>query len=216
MEGAHDDARRDAVDADVVADEFLGQGARQVVDEGLGTGVDAGPRAAAVVRRDGAGVDDVAVSLFAEVGHGSAARHDHRAGVEPHDGIEQVVGEIGGEGPVDEAAGVVDEDVEAAQPVDGFGDEPLDVGGLRNVGMEEFGGSAFGPDVGDDGFTGLLAGVVLDADDRTAMAERPGGGGADSGRGTAHQYLLPLEIIEVMHGSFSWSSVAGSRRRRSP
>ena len=77
-------------------------------------------------------------------------------------------------------AGVVDENVETAEVLDGRVDDALGFGGLGDVAADGDGLATGGGDGGDDGFGAGLAGGVVDDDGCAFGGERLGDGGADT------------------------------------
>ena len=77
-------------------------------------------------------------------------------------------------------AGVVDEDVEPAERLLRLGEQALDVGLLRHVGLDGDGLAALAGDLGDDAVGPFLAGGVVDDDGRPLGRQVPGDGGADA------------------------------------
>ena len=77
-------------------------------------------------------------------------------------------------------AGVVDEDVEAAEVLDGGVDDALGFGGLGDVATDGDGLATGGGDGDDDGVRAGLAGGVVDDDGGAFGGERFGDGGSDT------------------------------------
>ena len=77
-------------------------------------------------------------------------------------------------------AGVVDQDVELAERLFGFGEESLDFGRFGDVGLHGDGLAAFFVDVGDDAVRAFLAGAVVDDDGRAFGGQLFGDRGADA------------------------------------
>src|SRR5204863_5315694 len=101
-------------------------------------------------------------------------------------------------------AGVVDEDVHAAETADGFVDEPLRLGRLADVGAEreDAGAAAQGP----DGF--LQLGVVprADRDLHAALKKRPRDRQPDPFRTARDNADHPVSII---HEGGTWTARGG-------
>ena len=77
-------------------------------------------------------------------------------------------------------AGVVDEDVEPAEGLFGFGEETVDVGLFGDVALDGDGFAALGGDFGDDFVRAGLAGGVIDDDGGAFGARCFGDGSADA------------------------------------
>ena len=85
-------------------------------------------------------------------------------------------------GAPDQAAGVVDQDVDPAEAGERVGDDALDVGALGDVAADQQRFAARRLDLARDCFRGFLAGVVVNHDLAALRRERARGGGADAGR----------------------------------
>jgi len=111
---------------------------------------------------DGGDVDDGGAAgsgerdLLAEVREGGPGGVEGGEEIDLHGALEDVEG-LGFDGAYVDDAGVVDEDVDAAEAGDGFVDEALRFFGLGEVGGDEV--KVFGTEVGvlgEEGFLGLL------------------------------------------------------------
>src|SRR4029077_1921058 len=76
-------------------------------------------------------------------------------------------------------AGVVDEDIELAVGLLGFGEQPIDVGWLGNVGLHRNGFAARAGYFGYDAISVFLAGGIIDDHRRAFARELLRDGGAD-------------------------------------
>src|SRR5260221_1088443 len=140
-----DHAGGDGVDADLLRAKFVGEDASDGVDRALGSGVDR-----AVGRRQaadgGADVDDA--GAFAQVLDGSLRGEQETEDVDVEDLVVVIFCEgFDGQELVD--AGVVDQDVEVAEVLDGCVDEALSLSGLGHVAMDGDGFATGGRDGGD-------------------------------------------------------------------
>ena len=116
MERRRDDAGRDCIDTDLVLDEFLGETMRDGADEALRSGVERCPGPAAVARGNRSYIDDgSATALFAHVLRGGAGADHGRAHIQVDDLIEQFVGDGFDRRALHQAAGIVDQHIDAAE-----------------------------------------------------------------------------------------------------
>ena len=150
------------VDGDADGAELHGEIAHEHAHAALGRAV-AGEIREDHVLVDGRNVDDAA-RLFGVYELLTKALGEEEAGFEVGVEDEIVVG-LGGlkEGRVALDAGVVDEDVAAAELSVGLFDEVLDVGGLGDVGLEDDAFAACGFDFGADSLGSV--GVAEEVDD---------------------------------------------------
>ena len=124
-----------------------------------------------------ADVDDA--GAFTEVFHGSLRGEQETEDVHVEDLVVVLFGEgIDGEELLD--AGVVDEDVEVAEVLDGCVDEALSLSGLRDIATDGDGFATGGCDGGDHIVRTSLAGGVVDDDGGALRGERFGDGGSDT------------------------------------
>ena len=179
--------------------ELLGEHAGDGIDRALGAGVDR-----AVRRRhaadDGADVDDA--GAFAEVLDRGLRGEQEAEDVDVEHLVEVFFGDgLDGRELVD--AGVVDEDVEAAEVLDGGVDDALGLGGLGDVAADGDGLAAGGGDGGDDGVGAGLAGGVVDDDGGAFGGERFGDGGADALGCAGDDCDFACELAHNCYPSFS-------------
>lgn len=175
--GALDEAGRDGVDRDAGAPELLGQALGEAAHTGLGRRVGHRAGAAAVVGGQRGHRDDAVGRRLLQVGDGGAHGAERGRQIGGDDLVEVVVGHLGDGGPADQMARVADQDVQAAEEAGRLLDEPVHVGGHRDIGLEGLGPAAQRLDRGDR-LRGLVGGgVVVDGDVRgqasasaTAMA----------------------------------------------
>ncbi len=113
----HDGAGKDGVDADVVLAELVGEGAGEADDGGLGGDID-GHAGIGDEPGDGAEVEDGGDAGLLQCGKRGLGEEELMAKVDGHQGIPELRCDFGG-GVATVVAGVVDEDVETAEGIDG-------------------------------------------------------------------------------------------------
>jgi hypothetical protein len=176
-------AGADGVDRDAAGAEFFGGDGGHLLDGHLAGGVNA-------VAGDGraleGGGDVHDATAGAEAAGGLAQCEEGAAEVGVEDGAELLVSELG-DWLADGAAGVVDDDVEAAEGLFGLGEKPGDVGGFADIGLDGEGLAAGGGDAGDDLRGGGGVARVVDDDGRAFGGEAGGDGGADAAGGTGDE-----------------------------
>ena len=197
VEGRQHHTRSDDVGADAVGGIVLRQCPVEGVEEGLGAGIDACPRPAAVVGGHRTGGDDVAVLLRHEMRQGGLAGHHHRAAVEVDHLAEQVVVDLLRRRPAHQPAGVVDEDVEPVQRIDRFVHQAGHRLAVGHVGTDGKGDAAGRGDLLHHLVGGGTAGVVVHGNAGAAFGEPLGDGGTDAGGCTGHQHFLAGKIVQV-------------------
>ena len=142
-----------------------------------------------------ADVDDVA-ALFEQMGHGGPGAADQGDQVQFHQ-VAELLGRGVEQLAAHGAAGVVDQDVEPAESLEGLGEEAIDVFLLRDVGMDAEDVMAGGLHFGG----GLFDGVGLQADD----GEFGAGGGeaigddaaqAAGAAGDENDFVLPVIHVQ--------------------
>ncbi len=208
-------ARADRVGADADARQTAGGGQGQRGDAGLGGGVVGLPRRAAEERLGG-GVDDAAVDrragllrLAAPVRRRVAAQQEVAAQVDRDHGVPLLVGHVE-EHPVTRHAGVVDDDVEPAVPVDGGGDHRVGGRPLADVAGHDRGLAAAAADL----LRRLVAraGQVVDDDPGAGVGEGQRLGATQPGSGAGDDRDLAVEA--GAHSSSSTSADGGPRAGR--
>jgi len=95
---------------------------------------------------------------------------------------------------VDERAGVVYEDIEAARPRDEVLDHSVHLFFVAHVGAEQ-GAVAVGLDLLQRLFAAFLRGEIVNADEAALLGEHHGGRGADAAAGAGDQDLFAFEIF---------------------
>ena len=175
-----DHARVDRIDANLARAKLLGQRLGDRIDGRLGAAIDRGGGDRRM-GHDRADVDDRAAGR-AEMLGGFLRSQDQAEHVEIELLVEVLGRDVFERGKLIDAR-VVDEDVELVELVLRFGEQPLDVGRVGDVGLNGHRLAAILRDLADDAVGGFLAGGVVDDDGRAFGREMPGDGCADSLRG---------------------------------
>ena len=198
--GGGEVAGRDGVDLDAFGGPLVGEGLGELGDAAFGGGV-GGDADAALEGEQGGDVDDLAGG-----GGAGGAAGDHVAGGELREledagevDLEDVLpvverGVFGGVAA--DGAGVVDEDVAAAEGGEELVEEVRGAGGGGEVGGEGDGFAAGGVDGGGGGFGG--AAVAVAGDGGAGLGEGEGDGGAEAARraGDEGDFVVETEAVE--------------------
>src|SRR5262245_53894278 len=197
IERRGDIAGRERIDVDVMAAELDGQRLGEVDHTALrgAVGRTIRPRAGPEDRRD---VDDLAVSLAAELGKHAAHQEERTFEVEVELFVPNFLRRLFHRHGA-EHTGIVHHDVHRPVGLDHASDQTLDLLDLGTIGLERLCLAAAGPDVGDDLVGLVLAlGIVhrdLGAFPGVALGDRL----ADALRGTGHDRHLVLESHRSPH-----------------
>src|SRR2546428_3228716 len=175
-------ARADGVHVDVVLGELERRQARHADDGALAAGVDRVRGAGEPLACDGGDVHDHAAAPGDHLARDALQAEEDALAVDPHDAVPVLFGEIHDVGAARDA-GVVDEDIDLAEGVDGLADHPVDALEVADVGPE---GQALAAERAD-GVGRRLGGPLLEVDRydvRAALRQGQRRRAADAARGT--------------------------------
>ena len=195
--GHGDGAGSDGVDADG-GSEFFGEDAGHENDAGFGDGV--GEKFTPAEQATNIGeIDDDALPGFGEMRSGGLGGEEGGFEIGVEGGVPGLLGG-GAEFGFEEIGGVVDEDVEAVEVVDGLIDEILDFGDAGEVGGNGDGAAAEFFDF-VDGVAGFVFGMaVVDGDVGAFGGEAQGDEAADAFGGTGDEGDAAREVGLGRHG----------------
>ena len=195
-----DHARRNRIDADLLADQFLGVAPRDRGDKTLGGGVEHCAASAAVPRRDRSCVDDEP-ALALEPGNCGPGHPDDRARIQIDHRPEVLVAGLKRVNSAEHQAGIVDEAIEAAEPGRRFGD---DLHARFRVGDIAFNRERFAAghlDLARKRVSLVRARIVTDGDARPLLGEAPRHRGPYAGRAAGDEHGFAGEIGNDEAGS---------------
>mmetsp|Transcript_21087 Transcript_21087/g.81837 ORF Transcript_21087/g.81837 Transcript_21087/m.81837 type:complete len:357 (+) Transcript_21087:2512-3582(+) len=197
---AREEARRQRIDGDAIRAPLAGQGPREVHRRALAGVVGNGLHRTQVARQagDGGHIDDAARTARDHAGLGHGLREQEEAAdVEVHDlvpGLERMLLGRGAPG----GAGVVDEDVDAAQALHGLGHHALHILWLGRIGGAPARVDALGLQLGGSIFqVGRLARGQHDLGAR--LAQGFGDLQAQAARAAGDEGHLAGQVEEVLH-----------------
>ena len=200
MKRRRDHARGNRIDADLLADQFLGVAPRDRGDETLGGGVEHRPAGAAVSRRNRSRIDDKP-ALTLEPGNCGAGHPDDRARIQIDHRPEVLVAGLERVDSPEHQAGIVDEAIEAAEPGRRFGD---DLHARLRVGDIAFNRERFAAgrlDLARKRVSLVRARMVTDGDARPLLGEAPRHRGPYAGRAAGDEHGFAGEIGNDEAGS---------------
>jgi hypothetical protein len=195
-----DNARRDGIDSDVSRREIPCQMARQIVHKGLRRAVNARAAAAAVEAGDGSDVDDCAAPAPFHLRYGGLTCLHDRTRIEVEHGIHPLIIGVEKWPPTDERAGIVDQDVEAAEKVRAIFHDPLGLTCGGKVASDELRKPACGSDILRDLLCATRVDTPMHADPGSLCAKCAADGRTYSRAGASDQDRLVCQIADSKHG----------------
>ena len=198
--GRREVAGSDGVDLDAPGGPLVGKGLGELGDASFGGRV-GGNADASLEAEERGDVDDLAVASGDHVAGGQLRELEGAGEVDLEDALPVFESYLFGGGAMD-GAGVVDEDVDAAEGGDDLTEEVLGAAGAGEVGLEGLRGAA----CGFDSVGGVVGGaaIAVAGYGGSGLREGDGDGGSEAAGGAGDEGYLVVETEEVegvLHGS---------------